>query len=611
MKETDFSQARRVNILAGIFAGLLLLLLGRMSYMQTFQHGYYFEISEENRIRIDQEIAVRGKMLDRNGRLLVDNRPSYVVAAVPNEAAEQLDLISSNLSSLLDIPAERISSQIERSKYRRHEPVRLRRNVPFEVVCRIEEASDAYPGVVLQLNQSRAYPPNGSAAHLIGYLSGVTEAELGRSSGKGFHSGSLIGRKGIEKVYDDLLRGKDGTRYLEVSAEGKIIGPLQERAPIEAIPGYDLKLTIDYDLQFYGESLFGDTLTGAVVAIEPGTGAILAFISQPSFDANLFTGPLSPEDWERLSTDGRHPLLNRCIQATYPPGSIYKLILAGAGLESGAISPQTRFSACAGGYRFGNRVFRCHKLSGHGVLTLIDAIAASCDVYFYQLGRELGLRRFAEYSRACGFGKPTGIDLVDEASGLVPDEDYYDKRFGDGKWPRSLILNLAIGQGEILVTPLQMASFYAALGNGGRIMRPHALHSLITPQGEILKEPEELGQLPFSRTVIAILDSALIDVVQGKLGTAPLARVSGTLVAGKTGTAQNPHGNEHSWFCAFAPARNPRIAVACIVENAGHGGSVAAPIVGKIIQRYLRSIGVIRESVPSGLIAGEAGDAEH
>ena len=611
MREADSSRSLRANILASFFAAVLLLLLGRMFCMQTFHHAGYFEISEGNRIRIEKDVAVRGKLLDRHGRMIVDNRPSYVVAAIPNEVNGHVELIASNLSSLLDIPAEQISSQIERSKYRRYEPVKLRRNVPFESVCRIEEASHNYSGIVLQLNQSRDYPPNGSAAHLIGYLSGVTESELDRLRRKGFHSGSLIGRKGIEKAYDDILRGKDGARYSEVSAEGKIVGPLKEREPIRAIPGYDVKLTIDYDLQLYGESLFGDTLTGAVVAIEPSTGDVLAFISQPSFDANLFTGPLSRADWENLSTDKRHPLLNRCIQATYPPASAFKLVVAGAALESGRISAETRFLPCTGGYRFGNRVFRCHKLSGHGALTLVDAIAASCDVYFYQLGRELGLKRLAEYSRACGFGKPTGIDLADEASGLIPDAGYYDRRFGQGKWPPSLILNLAIGQGELLVTPLQMAVFYAALANGGRIMRPHALYSLITPQGEIRRDPEELGRLPFSPAVLAILDSALISVVHGSHGTAWRARVDGILVAGKTGTAQNPHGNEHASFCAFAPAREPRIAVACIVENAGHGGAVAAPIVAKMIQRYLRSLGILRDAVPAGVVAVEADNAEH
>jgi len=592
------SKSLRANILAGFFAMLLILLIVRMFYMQTFQYRNYLEISEENRIRIVPEIAVRGKIFDRYGNLIVDNRPSYVVAAVPNEVTD-VKVASANLADLLSVSPDRIESKIRKSRSRRHQPVRLKRDAPFETVCRIEEASSLYPGVVLQLNQSRNYPENGSAAHLLGYLSEITEEELDEFRSKGFHSGSLIGRKGVEREYDDFLRGIDGTRFLEVSAEGRIIGPLETRDPVEPIPGYSLKLGLDYDLQQFAESLFiADTLTGAAVALDPNNGHVLAFVSEPSFDANLFTGPLSPEDWKRLSTDERHPLLNRCIQATYPPGSIYKLIVAGAALEANTATPDTKFLSCTGGYRYGNRIFKCHKLSGHGILTMIDAIAASCDVYFYQLGKELGLKNWAEYSRMCGFGKPTGIDLDDEAAGLIPDKEYYDNRHGEGRWPSSLILNLAIGQGELLVTPLQMAQFYAALANGGTIYKPKILYSLVTPEGEIQREPEVAGELPFKPSTIAVLDSAATDVVNGRLGTAGRARVKGIVVCGKTGTAQNPHGNEHAWFCAYAPRENPRIAIACIVENAGHGGAVAAPIVGNMIERYLKNIGVIMDSIP-------------
>ncbi len=597
------SRSLRANILAGFFVLLVVLLIGKMFYMQTFQYGNYFEISEENRIRIVPQIAVRGKILDRFGKLIVDNRPSYVVAAVPNEVTD-VRVASSNLSDLLGISVERIESKIRQSRLRRHQPVRLKRDAPFETVCRIEEAANLYPGVVLQLNQSRNYPEDGSAAHLLGYLSEVTEEELDKYRSKGLHSGSLIGRKGVEREYDDFLRGIDGTRFLEVSAEGRIIGPLETRDPVEPVPGYSLKLGLDYDLQQFGESLFvADTLTGAAVALDPNNGHVLAFVSEPTFDANLFTGPLSPEDWKSLSTDGRHPLLNRCIQATYPPGSIYKLIVAGAALESKTATPNTKYLSCTGGYRYGNRIFKCHKLSGHGVLTMIDAIAASCDVYFYQLGKEMGLKHWADYSRACGFGTPTGIDLDDEAAGLVPDKQYYDRRHGEGRWPSSLILNLSIGQGELLVTPLQMAQFYAALANGGTLYKPKVLYSLVTPEGEIHRDPEVAGELPFSPSTIALLDSAATDVVYGELGTAWRARVDGTTVCGKTGTAQNSlgDGNEHAWFCAYAPRENPKIAIACIVETAGHGGTVAAPIVGKMIERYLKNIGVIKDSIPMPL----------
>ncbi|MFH1892533.1 MAG: penicillin-binding protein 2 [Candidatus Zixiibacteriota bacterium] len=606
--ESHYSQELRANLLAGILAALMLLLLGRMFYMQVFQHKSYLEISEENRIRIVPEMAVRGRVTDRNGRLLIDNRPSYEVAAVPSEITN-LDSTAGNLSELLEMPQERISKKISESGFRRYEPVRLKRDAPFEVVCNIEETSGRYPGVVIQLNQSRNYPSGGMAAHLLGYLSEITGDELEKLRSKGYHSGSLVGRKGAERAFDDYLRGADGTTYLEVTAKGQILGPLKERAPINPSAGYDIKLTIDYDLQQLGESLFGDTLTGSVVALDPNTGAVLAFVSQPSFDANLFTGPLSPEDWNMLSTDERHPLLNRCIQATYPPGSVYKLIVAGAGLETGTITEHTRFLSCTGGYRYGRRTFRCHKQSGHGVLTLVDAIAASCDVYFYQLGRQLGVTRWAEYSRACGFGKKTGLEFADEVSGLVPDVAYYDKRFGEEKWSSALILNLAIGQGEILVTPLQMASFYSALANGGRILRPHVLYSLGTGREEIFKEPEEVGGLPFSESTMRILRRSCVEVVNGKLGTAHLAQVKGTTVAGKTGTAQNPHGNEHAWFCAYAPADNPVIAIACIVENAGHGGSVAAPLVAKMIDQYLKSKGIIQDTIPTSMIVPEVANA--
>ena len=589
-----YTRALRANLLAGFLLTVILLLIVRMFYMQTFQHEAYLEISEKNRIRVVPEIAVRGRVFDRNGILLIDNRPSYAVAAVPSEITN-LNAVSSDLSELLGVPEERIQQKIRKSRYRRYEPVRLKRDASFDVVCRIEEASDHYPGIVLQLDQSRNYPEHGSAAHLLGYPSEITEDELDRLRGKGFRSGSLIGRKGIERSYDHYLRGIDGTRHLEVTAEGKIVGPLDERAPIMPTAGFDLTLTIDYDLQLLGESLFGDSLSGALVAMDPNTGGILAFVSQPTFDANLFTGPLSTEDWKRLSTDQQHPLLNRCIQATYPPGSSYKLIVAGAALESGTVTTETRFLGCTGGYRYGNRVFKCHKLSGHGVLTLVDAIAASCNVYFYQLGKKLGLEKFSEYSRACGFGKRLGIDLGDEVPGLVPDADYYDNRYGEKKWPKSLILNLAIGQGELLVTPLQMATFYSALANGGRLLRPHVLRGLETVEGAISMDTEEIRRLPFSPETIAVLQKAAFEVVNGVLGTARRARIDGTTVAGKTGTAQNPHGNEHSWFCAYAPADDPVIAVACIVENAGHGGAVAAPIVAKVIERYLQSNGIIPE----------------
>jgi penicillin-binding protein 2 len=619
--EVTYSKTLRANLLAGSVIFIAFALIVRLFYMQVFQHGSYLAMSEENRIRIVPETAVRGRVLDRNGLLLIDNRPSYVVSAVPSEV-RSVDGTAAALSSLLDIPQDKIAKKIRDANARKlkYEPVRLQRDLPFELVCRMEESSDDYPGVILELSQSRNYPLLGSASHLLGYLSEVTEAELDKMRKRGYHSGSLVGRKGIEKSYDYFLRGTDGTKYLEVTAEGQILGPLSDRSPVKSSPGFDLRLSVDYGLQVLGESLFGDSVTGAAVAIEPSSGAVLALVSAPGYDANLFSGRLTSEDWRQLSTDTRYPLLNRCIQATYPPGSIYKLMIAGAGLESGVINTSSTFHSCTGGYRFGNRVFKCHKPSGHGVLAVQNAIAASCDVFFYQLGIKLGLKKWSEYSRACGFGSKTGIELDDEASGFVPDKEYYNKRFGEAQWTQSLVLNLAIGQGELLVTPVQMAVFFSALVNGGQLLKPHILHTMYTAEGPIKTETEVLGELPFSPLTLAVLKAAMIDVVNGGLGTAHRAKVKGTTVAGKTGTAQNPHGNDHAWFVGYAPADSPAIVIACVVENAGHGGSVAAPIVSKMIERYLKSEGILppdsipavkdslpnmKDSIPQEMIAGD------
>jgi penicillin-binding protein 2 len=329
------------------------------------------------------------------------------------------------------------------------------------------------------------------------------------------------------------------------------------------------------------------------VAIDPNNGEILAFVSVPAFDANMFAGVLRKKDWDRLVSDPHKPLLNRIIKGEYPPASTYKLIVAGAGLEEGIIEADTKFASCTGGYRFGNRVFKCWNLSGHGKLGVIDAIIQSCDVYFYQMGQKLGLEKFAEYSRKCGFGSLTGIDVPGEMDGLVPDKDWYDRKLGKGKWPISVIINLSIGQGEVLTTPLQLANFYAALANGGTLYKPHLMRMAFNDKDTTHYKVETISHLPFSDSTMAILKEAAVGVLYDERGTARGSKIKGIKFGGKTGTAQNPHGNEHALFCAFAPLENPVIAVACIAENAGHGSEAAAPIVSKMIYHYLEKHGLI------------------
>jgi penicillin-binding protein 2 len=324
------------------------------------------------------------------------------------------------------------------------------------------------------------------------------------------------------------------------------------------------------------------------VALDPANGEILAFVSKPVYNTAGLSVGISYEEWNRIVNDPDHPLLNRVIQSQYPPGSTAKLLVAGAALEENLVSPRSHMSApCGGGYQFGNRFFRCWKPEGHGSLNLIGAIEQSCDVYFYQLGQKLGVNKWAEYAKKCGFGKRTGIDLPDEARGLAPTTDWYDRRLGKGKWSLGVMLNLAIGQGEFLNTPLQLANFYAALGNGGVLWKPHLLKKVQDQTGVQEYRPEIVERLPFSQETLEILKKSMVAVVQGERGTAHRSQVEGITVAGKTGTAENPHGKEHAWFACFAPADNPKIALAVLVENAGHGGDIAAPIARQMLEAYL------------------------
>jgi penicillin-binding protein 2 len=310
-------------------------------------------------------------------------------------------------------------------------------------------------------------------------------------------------------------------------------------------------------------------------------------VSKPSKDANMFSTVIPDSLWETILADTTDPLLNRPLDGLYPPGSTFKLAIAGAGLELGLIDRRTQFAPCLGGYQFGNRFFRCWHAPGHGRLGIISAIEQSCDVYFYQLGYKLGLEEFHRFSLTCGFAAKTGIDLPQEASGNIPNKAWYDRHIGEKQWTQAVLLNLGIGQGEILVTPLQVAQFFCGLANEGKIYRPHFLKATIGSDGrETIRGGELVSVLPFSPETIAILKEGLFRVVHGEHGTARGSRIRGVTMAGKTGTAQNPHGENHSWFVGFAPVENPEIVVCVIVENAGHGSDVAAPAVRDIIKAY-------------------------
>lgn len=579
-----YHRDKLVFYLLGIIAFILTL---RLFYLQVIDFSYYRKISEENRIRLVSVPASRGLIYDRIHRKMVTNRASYTLFLIPDEAKD-LDVLIQRLSTILNLEEPFLREKIKNGWVNRYTPIRLKRDVSFQAICKLEEQNEEFLGVIYQIEKLRDYPQTFWAGHLFGYVGEVSQKEMDNYQGKNLRLGSIIGKVGLEKEYDEHLRGEDGMNYLEVSASGRILGPLKDKKPLPSMAGSDLILSIDYALQLEAESVLEGYEAGTIVALDPKNGEVLALVSKPGFDPNQFSSVLDEKTWQALINNPTHPLLNRAIQGLYPPASTYKLLTAGAALEANLINRNTEFN-CNGKYLFGNRVFRCWEPQGHGRLNLIQAIAQSCDVYFYQLALRLGLDRWSQYALGCGLDKEFKIDLPDEASGMIPTRSYYNQKYGPGEWVKNLVINLGIGQGEVLSTPLGVAVFYSALVNGGVVYQPHILKGVRSPEGKVsLVRKTVLGHLPFSASTLNILKQGLVEAVNSPSGTGVLAKMPDITVGGKTGTAQNPHGKDHAWFVGYAPAEDPKVVVAVLVEKTGHGSIYAAPIAKRIIQRYLK-----------------------
>lgn len=600
---------KRARVLIGVLGVVLLLLVGRLFFLQVIRGNYYSRISEENRIRFLTLPASRGEIKDRNGTNIASSRPSYTAFLIPYEVLEALpakksarekrglEFLVTKLADCLQLDTALLEQKVTSKWFKGYEPIKLKKDIDFNTVCVIEEQNEDLPGVIYQVEPTRKYLDAGWVGHLVGYVNEFGKKELSEGSAeKGFRLGGVTGRKGLEKQYDEMLRGKDGVTFLEVTALGKIMGPLQERNPDPPINGSDLWLTIDLDLQAVAESSLADYQSGAIAALDPRNGQILALVSKPGVNSNLFAGAMSPQEWNDILQDPLHPLLDRPLQATYPPGSTLKLLTAAIALETNTVSENTYFLSCNGSFQFGKRAFGCWQPGGHGRLNLHQAIVQSCDVYFYQMGLRVGLERWSRYAKMCGFGTKTGVDIPEEASGLVPSLEYYHKKYGRGDWVKNLVINLAIGQGEILVTPLQLAVFFAGLATDGRMMRPYVVDRIITQDGRVLStQPEVIRYLPFSSSTLRVMQKAMEGVVQDPQGTGMASRIPGTTVAGKTGTAQNPHGEAHAWFVGYAPASDPKIVVVVLIENVGHGGTYAAPVAKAIMEKHLKKNSLIQD----------------
>ncbi len=626
---TPVSQAARYRGLGLIIGLVFVALLARLAWLQLARGERYRTLSDENRVRPELLRAERGRILDRDGVVLADNAPSHRLNFDPRDRAfrrdrPKLERVIGILAEILEKDPQEMAAQIETARKRQYAPIPLARNLSFRQLSQLEERAERLPGVEVISESVRRYPHGVLAAHLLGHLGEISEEELDRREALGYHLGDLVGRFGLERQYEDALHGQNGAEYVEVDAHGRRTHIFPELPMRSAVPGKDLVTTLDAELQRVAERALdglpahgrpfprilpppgerpdslGPPYAGAIVALDPRTGEVLAMASRPAFDPNLFIRGFSREEWRALNAP-THPLLNRAVASAYPPGSVFKIFTSLAGLDAGVITPTRTFSGCGGGYWYGNRTFRCWRPQGHGALTLSDALARSCDVYYYQVGIALGVERIGQYGERMRVAEKTGIDLPEERAGLVPTIEWYTARYGKGGYGSGAALNLSIGQGEVLMTPLQIARFVAATVNGGTILRPHFVRRIESVDGEVLRDATTEnwveGQLPVSSEHLRTVTAAMEKVVMEAGGTGSRARVGKFRIGGKTGTAQNPHGDDHALFACFATVDDPRIVVSVVCEEAGHGGSVAGPVAQRILQVFLTG------SLPNDVLA--------
>jgi penicillin-binding protein 2 len=585
----------KLIIVVGVAFSSLIL---RLFYLQIHQHEYHLRLSEKNRIRLKILEAPRGLLLDGSGQILSRNRPSFKVCILPTEL-KQKELVFNNLMKVKDslgnsvFDSAKVVFSMERGRWRKFEPLSILEDASVEIVALIEEHQLDLPGVITVVESRREYPYGTVAAHLLGYTAEVSEKEFEEYKKKGYRLGNRIGVKGLEKKYESVLRGKEGKKFLEVNVYGKEVGILEDMPNQPAEAGQNVVATLDLGLQLAAEKAFPDSAKGAVVAIDPRNGEVLVMLSSPRIDCNIFSlsKDLRTSEWKRLASDSSRPLNNRSIIGLYDPGSTFKAVTSLAGFNSEKLDPEFRgFRSCRGGYQYGSRFWKCWNKWGHGRTDFYSAFRQSCDTYYYQAGLLIEMEAINETARMLGLGRKTGIDLVSERAGVLMDSAFYEKKFSNRgwKWTRGLILNLSIGQGQ-MVTPLQLANLAAGLVNGQILYVPHLLKEVQDPQGHVLMryEPQVLQTLDISPEHHKVILEGMRQVVEDPGGTARRARIKDVAVGGKTGSSQNTTGKKtHALFIAVAPLYQPEIAVAVVVENAGHGGSVAAPIAQKILEYY-------------------------
>ena len=571
---------RRARIASGLIAAGLLVLVAAFFRLQVLQHARFALAAEDNRLREVPLPAARGMIYDRRGRVIAENVPSYTISVLARSERGVRDLMG-RIAALAPVTPEQVGGAVRRYRHDPSRPVVLFTEAGFPLVSVLEERRLEFPELIIQSAPKRWYPDSSVVSALVGYTGEISDRELADSAFLDYKPGQQVGKDGLEKQYEGRLRGREGIRFVEVDARGRLVRE-QARPDLAPASPEPLRTNIDLDLQRFVAEIFGDSLIGGVVAMDPKTGAVLALHSAPTFDPNRFTGGIPRSYWTALQADPRRPLYNKAIKGTYPPGSIWKLATAITAMEAGLVDIHDRMpTPCRGGYQYGNRYFRCWDPKGHGNVDLAGAIAHSCDTYFYQLGLKVGLQRLIAGGIRLGARQRSGIDLPAENRPLYPTDparEYYDRRFGPQGWSNAVTLNLSIGQGEHAQTVANMARFYTALATDGTAARPEIVATAAERTPLFRLTPEQMQGL----------QAALASVVGS--GTAAGSRLEGITVAGKTGTAQNAadRNRDHAWFVGYAPAEDPKIVVAVMLEFGLHG-SRAARIATRIVERYLKA----------------------
>ncbi|GFO54613.1 penicillin-binding protein 2 [Geomonas sp. Red276] len=610
----DDGSRRLIGISIGACV-MFFLILTRLWYLQIIDTENLMDQSESNRLRFVPVAAPRGAIVDRNGKVLVSNTPSFSVAVIPQDVKNKEELVD-NLARYLKLDRQEIIDKWTKGQGRaKYYPLVVASGITRDQMEFLEENRLSLSGVNIEMKPIRAYANGELAAHLLGYLGEVSEDELGTERYKDYNAGDYTGKSGIERSWENYLHGTDGGRQIEVDARGRFLRTVEET---NSMVGNTVMLTIDMEMQKAAEEALAGR-AGAAVAMDVNTGEILAFASSPNFDPALFTGRIPADKWKGYLEDEKRPLENKALRGMYPPGSTFKIVTAIAGLEEGLIDEHTAID-CPGYYKFGNATFRCWDKKGHGHVELRKALRESCDVYFYKLAERLGVDRIAAYAKKLGLGAPLGVGLDNEKGGVIPTQAWKLKRFGK-KWYSGETLSVGIGQGYVLTTPIQLASMISTVANEGTVYQPHLVKKVVDSDGRVIKEfqPQVLEKANLKPQTYKLVKDGLFAVVNEPHGTGGMARLSEVKVAGKTGSSQvvklrTGKGDipykyrDHALFVAFAPYEKPEIAVAVIVEHGEHGGSAAAPVAGRVLRAYFEQKGVIKRPVPKK--ADTAGEGE-